>query len=266
MAQSNSEDLKNNNSEDSKKIDLKNFPKSKSEILKKIISVVILFVAIPLTVTLGVWLFMDRKYNVISLIVAFLSCVPFFIRFEKGKNGVRELVVIAVMTAFSIIGRLIFAPLPGFKPVTAITVISGIALGPEAGFLVGSLTAVVSDFFFGQGPWTPFQMFSWGVLGFLSGVLFFKKEKPNKIMVCLLGAVGGVIFSLIMDIWTTLSLDGIFLWTRYLVNVVSALPFMAIYAISNVIFLLVLTEPFLSKLNRLKKKYNLFNCASGSGG
>lgn len=230
----------------------------KVKLIKKAAALCVIFVLIPLTVALGVWLFRDRKYNVISLIVAFLSCVPFFIRFERGKSGARELVIIAVMTAFSIVGRLIFAPLPGFKPVTAFTVISGVALGPEAGFLVGSLTAVVSNFFFGQGPWTPFQMFSWGFLGFVSGALFFRAKKKNLFLICVLGAAGGAIFSLLMDIWTTLSLDGTFLWTRYAVNVASSLPFMGIYAASNVIFLLVLTKPFLSRLNRIKTKYGVF--------
>lgn len=231
---------------------------NKCKTVKRIIVAIVILVIIPLTVALGIWLFNDRKYNLISMIVAFLSCVPFFIRFEKGKNTVRELVVIAVMTAFSIVGRLIFAPVPGFKPVTAMTVISGIALGPEAGFLVGSLTAVVSNFFFGQGPWTPFQMFTWGLLGFIAGILFFKKQNPNKAILCILGALGGVVFSLLMDIWTTLSLDGTFLWTRYVANIASSLPFMAIYAVSNIVFLLILTKPFLSKLNRLKTKYGIF--------
>ena len=148
--------------------------KDKKQICKTIISVCIFFIIIPLVIWFGVWLFNDRKYNVISMVIALLSCVPFFIRFEKSKSGAREVVVIAVMTAFSVIGRLIFSPIPGFKPVTAITIISGIALGAESGFMVGSLTAIVSNIFFGQGPWTPFQMFVWGVLGFLSGLIFYR--------------------------------------------------------------------------------------------
>lgn len=230
----------------------------KGKIIKRAVTLTVVFLLIPLTVALGVWLFGDRKFNVISAAVAFLSCVPFFIRFERGKNGARELAVIAVMTAFSVVGRLVFAPLPGFKPVTAFTVISGVALGPEGGFLVGSLTAVVSDFFFGQGPWTPFQMFSWGILGFLSGVLLFRANKKSLAVICLLGAAGGAVFSLIMDIWTTLSLDGGFVWRRYAANVFAGLPFMGIYALSNVVFLLLLAKPFLSKLERIKTKYGIF--------
>ena len=231
----------------------------KKTILRTCITLGVLFILIPLTIWLGVWLLEDRKYNIISIIIALLSCVPFFVRFEKGKSGAREMIVIAVMSAFSVVGRLIFAPIPAFKPVTAITIISGVALGPEAGFIVGSMTAVVSNMFYGQGPWTPFQMFVWGFIGFLAGVIFKKSKKPNRILLSIVGAFGGVLFSLLMDIWTTLSLDGEFLLSRYLVNVASSLSFMAIYAVSNIVFLIILAHPFLEKLNRIKTKYGIFD-------
>lgn len=232
--------------------------KDKKQICKTIISVCIFFIIIPLVIWFGVWLFNDRKYNVISMAIALLSCVPFFIRFEKGKSGAREVVVIAVMTAFSVIGRLIFSPIPGFKPVTAITIIAGIALGAESGFMVGSLTAIVSNIFFGQGPWTPFQMFVWGVLGFLSGLIFYKKQTSNRFILAVIGLVGGIAYSMLMDIWTTVSMEGTFNISRYLFYISSSFPFMAIYAVSNVVFLFVLAKPFLEKLNRIKTKYGIF--------
>lgn len=232
--------------------------KDKKQICKTIISVCIFFIIIPLVIWFGVWLFNDRKYNVISMAIALLSCIPFFIRFEKGKSGAREIVVIAVMTAFSVIGRLIFSPIPGFKPVTAITIIAGIALGAESGFMVGSLTAIVSNIFFGQGPWTPFQMFVWGILGFLSGLIFYKKQTSNRFILAVIGLVGGIAYSMLMDIWTTLSMEGTFNISRYLFYISSSFPFMAIYAVSNVVFLFVLAKPFLEKLNRIKTKYGIF--------
>lgn len=232
--------------------------KDKKQICKKIISVCIFFIIIPLVIWFGVWLFNDRKYNVISMAIALLSCIPFFIRFEKGKSGAREVVVIAVMTAFSVIGRLIFSPIPGFKPVTAITIIAGIALGAESGFMVGSLTAIVSNIFFGQGPWTPFQMFVWGIIGFLSGLFFYKKQTSNRFILAVIGLVGGMAYSLLMDIWTTVSMEGTFNVSRYLFYISSSFPFMAIYAVSNVVFLFVLAKPFLEKLNRIKTKYGIF--------
>ena len=78
------------------------------------------------------------------------------------------------MAAMCVVGRTAFSivPLPNFKPVTAIVMITGIAFGPEAGYLTGALAALLSNFLFGQGPWTPWQMFSWGIVGFLTGTLY----------------------------------------------------------------------------------------------
>ena len=231
-------------------------------VVKKTLILVILFVCIPLIIALGVYIFKDRKYNLLSIIIALLSCVPFFMHFEKSKKGIRELVIIAVMTAFSVLGRFIFSPIPGFKPVTAMTIIAGIALGAESGFMVGSLTAIISNMFFGQGPWTPFQMFVWGMLGFVSGLIFYNKKNPNRFVLSLIGLIGGCIYSLLMDIWTTISIDGEFLFSRYLVHISSSVVFMLIYMVSNVIFLMILAKPFLEKINRIKVKYGVFNASN----
>ena len=158
---------------------------------RTILSLIVYLVLIPLTIFIGVKLFEDRKYNLISMIIAFLACVPFFVGFERGKTGARELVVIAVMTAISVAGRLIFAPIPGFKPVTAVVIITAIAYGAQAGFLTGAMSAIASNIFFGQGPWTPFQMFVWGFLGLLSGLIFKRGEKPNAVLLILVGIAGG---------------------------------------------------------------------------
>lgn len=226
--------------------------------LRLALSVGVYCVAIPLVIWLGIALWNDRKYNIVSMIIAFLACVPFFVGFEKGKTGTRELVVIAVMTAISVLGRVIFAPIPGFKPVTAIVIITAIAYGAQAGFLTGALSAVVSNIFYGQGPWTPFQMFVWGIIGFIAGILFKRGKKPNVVVLVIVGLVGGVAYSTMMDIWTVLSFGEGWSWTRYLGALSTSLPFMAIYAVSNVVFLLLLTKPFLEKLNRIGTKYNLF--------
>ena len=127
--------------------------------IKTAIDLSIAFIVVPAVIFIGVTLFNDRKYMLISVFIAFLSCLPFFVAFEKGRRTGRELVVIAVMSAISIVGRIIFAPIPGFKPVSAIVIITGMALGAEAGFITGSMTALASNVFFGQGPWTPFQCF-----------------------------------------------------------------------------------------------------------
>lgn len=216
--------------------------------------------AIPLVVIGGSLLFPEKYYAWVSLCVAVLSCLPLLFRFERTGNSSKELIVLAVMVALSAAGRFIFAWLPGFKPVTAITVIAALWLGKESGFVVGSLSAVVSNFYFGQGPWTPFQMFAWGFLGFLAGLLA-KSLRKSTVWLCVFGAVAGVLFSAFMDIWTTIWADGSFQLARYGAAVLSALPVTVEYAVSNVIFLLILAKPIGEKLERIRKKYGLFPAA-----
>ena len=235
--------------------------KIKSSAVKRLISAALILLVIPAVIGFGIWLFADRRYNIISVIVALISCVPFFIRFERGKRGSRELTVIAVMTAFSVLGRIVFAPIPAFKPVTAITVIAGSALGAEGGFMIGSLSAIVSNMFFGQGPWTPFQMLVWGLVGFISGLILRPSAKPNRLLLSLMGVLGGAMFSLVMDVWTTFSLEEGFSMARYLATVVGSAPTMILYAVSNVVFLLILARPFFEKLLRIRKKYGVFGGA-----
>lgn len=233
---------------------------SKKELARKIIGIAIIFVAIPALIAAGVWLFNDRKYVLVSVLIAIVSLIPFLAAFEKKKNTAREIVIIATMTAISVVGRLIFAPIPGFKPVTAIVIVTGVALGAEAGFVTGSMSALVSNIFFGQGPWTPFQMFSWGIIGFLSGVMFFGR-RYNLLSLACLGGLGGVLYSLLMDVWTTLAMSGEFVWQEYLMNVSSAVPVTLEYVVSNIVFLLFLTKPFMQKLDRIKVKYDVFGGA-----
>ncbi|MBQ9848556.1 MAG: ECF transporter S component [Clostridia bacterium] len=213
--------------------------------------------AIPLVAVLGAFVFRERFYSWLSLCVAVFSCIPLFYSFERKETRSEELTVIAVLVALSAAGRFVFAWIPAFKPITAITVIVAVWLGKEAGFAVGSLSAVISNFYFGQGPWTPFQMLSWGLIGFFAGLLS-RPLKKSKILLCIYGALAGVFYSLALDIWTTVWAEGTFSLARYLSLALAALPTTASYSVSNVIFLLLLAEPIGFKLARIKKKFGLF--------
>lgn len=224
--------------------------------MKKRLSYLIFCLVIPTVVLGGVWLFRDRQYVWIYLCVAVLSCVQFFIHFEKSENDTRKLVLIAAMIALSVVGRIIFTPVPGFKPVTAMVVITAMYFGSEAGFMTGSLSALISNFCFGQGPWTPFQMFSWGILGFIAGIIA-RQLRENKVVLAIYGIVSGVLYSFLMDVWTVLSADGYFNFSRYLAAVAASAEFTVIYAVSNVIFLLLFAKPIGKMLERIKVKYEL---------
>lgn len=230
----------------------------KADILKvkTIITYVITILLIPLVIITGTVFFGRQSYPVVSAVVAVLACVPFFLTFEREKNT-RKLVLLAVMVALSVAGRFIFAPIPFFKPVSAIVILAGMYFGAQFGFLTGALSAVISDFYFGQGPWTPFQMFAWGLIGLLAGLLSNSLIK-NRILLIIYGAFSGVLFSLIMDIWTVLSLDGgDFNISRFIAATTTALPIIGIYVVSNVIFLLILSPLFNKKIERLKTKYGV---------
>ena len=224
---------------------------------KNPLTIIILLLLIPAVVILGAVVSKEKHYAWISLCVALLSCIPLFYSFERKENSSKELTVLAAIIAISSVGRFIFAWLPGFKPITAITIIAAIWLGYEAGFVVGSLSAVISNLYFGQGPWTPFQMLAWGLVGFLAGLLS-KPLQKSKILLCVSGLLAGILYSLTMDIWTTIWADGTFNLLRYKAAIISSLPITAEYAVSNAVFLLLLSKPIGEKLERIKKKYGLF--------
>ena len=146
---------------------------------KRIISYLMILILIPATLILF-WHFGDRKYYLCSLLLIIYSMIPFFLSFEKRKPQARELVSIAVMCAIAVVSRAAFMMLPHFKPMLGIIMITGMAFGAEAGFLTGALGAFVSNFLFGQGPWTPWQMFGYGIGGLLAGLLARKGIMTEK--------------------------------------------------------------------------------------
>ncbi|MDR3239078.1 MAG: ATP-binding cassette domain-containing protein, partial [Clostridiales bacterium] len=141
---------------------------------RTIAAAAMILLAIPLTIYVGAFFFGDRKYYFISMLIILETMLPFALVFESRKPQAREMVIIASLCAIAVAGRAAFFMLPQFKPVVALVTIAGVAFGGEAGFLVGAMTGFVSNMYFGQGPWTPWQMFSFGLIGFLAGVLFRK--------------------------------------------------------------------------------------------
>ena len=129
----------------------------------------ILLVAIPALMAVFVCVWDERKYYLTSLLLVGLMFVPFVLRFEGRRPQARELVLLATMTALAVAGRAAFYWLPQCKPVCAIVILTAVAFTPEAGFVTGAAAGLISNFFFGQGPWTPWQMLGFGLVGFLGG-------------------------------------------------------------------------------------------------
>ena len=234
--------------------------KSKRKISKrtKIATLLILFL-IPLTIFIGIYYLGDKKYYFISLLIILETMIPFGFAFENRKPKARELVIISALCAIGVAGRTAFFMLPQFKPVAAIVIISGVAFGGETGFLVGAITAFVSNFFFGQGPWTPWQMFSFGIIGFLAGIMFQKGIlRKTKTDMCLFGFVATfVIYGGIMNPASVIMWQSNININMVLSSYVMGMPFDFIHAVSTVFFLFFAAEPMLEKLERIKIKYGL---------
>lgn len=144
-----------------------------------VLSILVIFLLVPLTLWLGTKV-KGRWYYLISTMVVCEIMLPFFFRFESRRPQARELVILAVLAALAAVSRVVFAFSPYLKTITGLIMISGIAFGPEAGFLTGAVAAFASNFFFGQGPWTPWQMFAYGFGGFFAGMIFHSRRRWAK--------------------------------------------------------------------------------------
>lgn len=233
--------------------------KNKRTVKRTMISIFMVFIAVPLTVSAGVYFLDDSKYLFISLLVMLESIVPFFIMFEKRNIHAGELVLIASLCAMCVAGRAVFYMLPEFKPVTALVIISAAALGSESGFMIGSVSMLVSNIFFGQGIWTPWQMLAMGIIGFLAGAVFQRKIfTPNKVTIALFGFTSAyVIYGGIMNPATLILSRSTITFESLLSVFTLGLPVDTVHAISTAVFLYIGSESIISKLERIKLKYGL---------
>lgn len=220
---------------------------------------ILVLLSIPLTLYVGVTIFDDRRFYFISVLIILQTMLPFVLVFESRKPQAREIITIAVLCAIAVAGRSAFFMLPQFKPVIAIVIISGVAFGGEAGFLVGSMTGFLSNIFFGQGPWTPWQMFAFGIIGFLAGILFCKGMLGRSpLQLAVFGGLstfiiyGGIMNPASVIMWQPNPTPEMFI-LAYL----QGIPFDLVHSAATVFFLTTISRPLLEKLDRIKIKYGL---------
>ena len=224
----------------------------RSEKIRRVLRIVLPFAIMPALVLLMPRALQAKYYAPVTFLMTGFALLLFLAGFERRELGTRRMILVSVMTALSVLGRM----LPVIKPITALTVLSAMYLGPEAGFLTGALSAVLSNFIMGQGPWTPFQMLAWGLIGLFAGILS-KPLRRSKVLLYGYGILSGLAYSMVMDIWTTVWTYGEFTIRQYAAAVASSMPYPVVYAVSNLIFLMLLAKPFGEKLARIEKKYGL---------
>ncbi len=198
------------------------------------------------------------EYRIISAAIVVLALLPFFLRFEGSRPRALEIVLIAVLTALNVALRILFSPLPFFKPVTALIILSALVFGSETGFLIGALSALLSNFYFGQGIWTPWQMFAWGLVGALSGtakgILDFEKPLLYICMI-LLGIFSAFLYAGIMDLQTVFFIENRFHLPRFLAVAGASFIFTLVHMAANVVFLTVFGGAVLRIFKRIQSKY-----------
>ncbi|MBQ2897003.1 MAG: ATP-binding cassette domain-containing protein [Clostridia bacterium] len=235
-------------------------PKSDRKLTKRtLMATFLILLLIPLTIYVGVFFLGYRKYYFISLLIILETMIPFCMIFEQRKPKARELIVISVLCAIAVAGKAAFFMLPQFKPVVALVIIAGVTFGGETGFLVGAVSGFVSNFFFGQGPWTPWQMFAFGIIGFIAGI-FFKKGflRKTKASLCIFGFIATlVIYGGIMNPASVIMYQASPTKAMLIYAYIRGVPFDLIHGLSTAFFLWFISEPMIDKLERIKFKYGL---------
>ena len=231
-------------------------------------SILTLVVLIPATLYLGTHL-RGRWYYLTATLVILEAMLPFFFTFESRKPQARELVTIAVMAALAVAGR-VAIPVPNFKAITGIVMIAGIAFGPQAGFMTGAISAFASNFFFSQGPWTPWQMMAYGAGGFLAGLIFHNRQyriRRNPIaytfVLAVFGFVGIVAFvGPLLDCCTIFTSGSTITPIFALSILASGLPHNVTHGMGCAATMLLLSKPLLDKLDRLQVKYGMMEASN----
>lgn len=198
-------------------------------------------------------------YLVSSLFLIALILYPLFRQMSQSEWTNRELMMLAILGSISVVGRIPFSAIPSLQPSTFIIIITGLTLGPQSGFVVGALTAIVSNLILGQGPWTAWQMFAWGIIGYYSGKLSNFKIDRNKYVLSLYGLITGFLFGWTMNMWVIMSMREALSLKSILVYYAASFPFDLAHGIGNVVFLLLFSESWIKIILRFKNKYGLFS-------
>lgn len=193
----------------------------------------------------------------LTLLVALLAVGLVFASFEASRPPLRQLMPTAVLAATAAAGRVLFAPIPDVKPVSAIAVIAGATLGRRSGFMVGAVAALVSNFFFGQGSWTPWQMYAWGLVGYLGGVFADRGLLERGGVLYAWGFLSALMYGAILNGYYVLGFVRPLTWPSVLAAYAAGLPLDCVHGVATAAFLAVIWLPWGRSIRRVVRKYDL---------
>lgn len=218
------------------------------------ISIFILLVAGALALIFWKLRFILENWEVFTAVLILGVVVFFFAGFERSAVSSREVGVIAVLAALAAVCRVPFAPLPGIQPTTFLVIVSGYVFGARAGFMVGAVSALVSNFFLGQGPWTPFQMLFWGLAGVSAGILGELIAETSRAVMVTFSAAWGYLFGWLMNLFFVVFFIRPLTWKTVFLAYVASFPFDTLHALGNAAFYLLLGPQVIKVLKRFQEK------------
>ncbi|HEY0631954.1 MAG TPA: ECF transporter S component, partial [Thermoleophilaceae bacterium] len=185
------------------------------------------------------------NWQVASFVVLVVVLGAGFAWYERSRPSAKVLSLVAALAALATVGRIAFAPIPNVKPTTDIALFAGYALGPVPGFAVGAVAALASNVFFGQGPWTPWQMLGWGGAGVLGGLLAWAtgRREIGRWPLAAACALAGALFGMLMDTyqWVQGAEQDL---SHYLAISATSLPYNVAHVVGNIGFCLLLGPTF----------------------
>lgn len=228
--------------------------------MKNVLVILSLILVPVLAVAWQLFLSDSVNYYVVSVAILLLSMLPFLVSFEIKSVSSRELTLVSTMIALAVISRAAFYFIPQVKPIAAVVIVASVCLGAQRGYIVGVFSAFISNFIFGQGIHTPFQMAALGLVGFIAGVVF-SKLRANRLSLAITGfLLAAVIYGLIVDMSTILVAYGTHITLAGVIAVYTAgVPFSFVFGVSTAAFLFFFGEPFIKKVQRVCTKYGLLN-------
>ena len=178
-----------------------------------------------------------------------------FAWYERSRPPSQVVALVAALAALAIAGRIAFAAFPNVKPTTDIVVFAGYALGPAPGFAVGALAGLVSNFWFGQGPWTPWQMAGWGMCGVMGAALALGTRNAGRLSLAAVCALAGIAYGVLLNFSLMATYGGDLTLARFLTLEARAIPFDLAHVAGNVAFALLAGPAMVRMLTRFRQRF-----------
>lgn len=193
------------------------------------------------------------NWGLAATVMVVLAITAFFFEFEVKASSSKEIALVAMLGTTSAVLRVPFAILPGIQPCTYLIICFGYVFGPVAGFMVGAITALISNFFLGQGPWTPYQMFAWGIAGVSAAAM--ERFKLHALWLIIFGVIWGYLYGAIMNTWYWTAFIYPLTLRTFAITELNTVWFDTFHALGNAFFLGLFGKRTVAILERFKARF-----------